>query len=147
MKYIISENRMMNVVGKFFSHYIDLNNISVRWGSYYGDDGYEPVTRFIKFVLDNGTQDDIDWSEEDENIVFLGGNEHDEWLNVPNPPTSLDDIPSEEDIARYTVCVFDENMADKFNDWMGEGNWEEPLMHFINHKLGTNFTSFSIEMI
>lgn len=137
MKYIITESKLSHVVGNFFSQYVNLDNVSVLWGSYYGDEGLEPATRFIKFVLNNNPDD----------IVFLGGNEDDEWLDVSNPPTSLYDTPSQEDIARYTVCVFDETMADKFNDWMGEGNWEVPLMHYINHKLGTNFSSFLIEMI
>lgn len=149
MKYIITESRFYNIVSKFFSHHVNLDNVKVLWGSYGGfeKDGPEPNTRFIKFVLDDASQDKRDWSEEDENIIFIGGNEHNEWLDVSNPPTSLDDTPSKEDIARYNVCVFDESMADEFNNVFGEGSWEEPLMVYINNKLGTNFSSFLIEMI
>ena len=146
MKYIISENRMMKVVGKFFSHYINLDNVSVRWGGYWGDNGYEPVTRFITFNLNDKGKDNRDWNE-DEAVLFLGGNEADDWLEVSNPPTSMNDVPSKEDIARYTVCVFDEAMADNFNNMFGENSWEEPLMHYINNKLGTSFSKYSIEMI
>lgn len=137
MKYIITKSKLEHVVGTFFSGYVNLDDVSPLWGSYYGDDGLEPVTRYIKFVLDNNPED----------IVFLGGNENDEYLDVSNPPTSLYDVPSKEDIARYTVCIFDESMADRFNEWMGEGNWEKPLVDYINGKVGTNFDSFLIEMI
>ena len=147
MKYIITESRFYNIVSKFFSHHVNLDNVKVLWGSYYRDNEYVPNTRFIKFVLDDASQDKRDWSDEDENIVFIGGNEHNEWLYVSNPPTSLDDTPSKEDIARYNVCVFDDSMADEFDDVFGKGSWEEPLMHYINNKLGTNFSSFLIEMI
>lgn len=135
MKYIITEEKLFSAVGKFFSRYIDLQDLEAYRGRFYtgGSVGWVPDGTLIVFVEDEEDEIFRGYKEEffrDERSQFIKSKE--------------DDKPSFEEILEFPIIGFNDTMAERFSKMFGRGNWERPLMNYINEKLGTQFNDWHI---
>lgn len=137
MKYIITENKMTNVVEKFLKFkYPSLSEVYYDWAEYHCGMGVCCDPYAIGFTL----------PENEYNNYFIklvdGGNydangDYRDKLSDELPEVCYEQ-PNLND-PRFTKYIISEDLFDDMATMFGGiKNWREPLLSFLNKQIGTN---------